>query len=133
MCTTEVINDGTGCVTMFPTMVPFWNQRLGMAMGRVWVGYTHILPKKFTHGYSIINTHEYPYPNLTRIYYPWISIPYSKTETHLKFFFNSKHFNIKTYRSLKKKKINKRIYWLVCICCYFFFFFFWDRDRRFIR
>ena len=25
--TTEVINDGTRCVTMFPTMVPFWNQR----------------------------------------------------------------------------------------------------------
>ena len=29
----------------------FGGMRLGMAMGRVWVGYTHTLPEKFTHGY----------------------------------------------------------------------------------
>ena len=51
---------------------------LGMAMGRVWIGYTHTLPEMFTHGYPDTNTHYYPYPILTRIYYPWISIPYSK-------------------------------------------------------
>ena len=30
---------------------------IGMAMGRVWIGYTHTLPEKLTHGYPNINTH----------------------------------------------------------------------------
>ena len=29
---------------------------LGMAMDRVWIGYTHTRPENFTHGYPIINT-----------------------------------------------------------------------------
>jgi len=31
-------------------------KHVGMAMGRVWIGYTHIRPEKFTRGYPIINT-----------------------------------------------------------------------------
>ena len=49
-----------------------------MAMGRVWIGYTHTLPEMFAHGYPDTDTHYYPYPILIRIYYPWISIPYLK-------------------------------------------------------
>ena len=34
--------------------------------------------RKVCHGYPNINTHQYLYPNLTQIYYPWISVPYPK-------------------------------------------------------
>ena len=30
--------------------------QVGMAMGRVWIVSTHTRPKKFTHGYLIVNT-----------------------------------------------------------------------------
>ena len=70
---------------------PFTYIFLGMAIGRVWIGYTHTLPEKFAHEYPIINTH-------TRIYYPWISIPYP-TRNPFNFVFNPKHFDVKTNQS----------------------------------
>ena len=49
-------------------------QQVGIAMGRIWIGYIHTLPKIFTHKYPIpisINIH-------IQTYYPQIFILYPK-------------------------------------------------------